>query len=229
VDIEQQIETVKNADNEIVNHYIHFPVNIYSINAPRFLPEVTQISDKYLEIKKNEIKDLNEIYPVVMTDNFFTEPSINEFVSFVGNTAFNVLESQGFDLKNLATTFYEMWTQEHYKMSGMEQHIHGYGSHLVGFYFLECPENCSKVIFHDPKPGKVQMGLQEQDSSIATAASNMINFEPKVGQLMITNSWLPHSFTRHGSDKSMKFVHFTIGLAQNPNAKPVENTNVEIV
>lgn len=107
-------------------------------------------------------------------------------------------------------------------MSGMEQHVHMFGAQIVGFYFLEAPENSSRVVFHDPRPGKVQINLPEQDQSMATVASHMINFQPKPGLLIFSNAWLPHSFTRHASDKPLKFVHFnlTVQMAQPTGLMP---------
>ena len=66
----------------------------------------------------------------------------------------------------------------------MDEHIHK-GVMMVGFYFLETPEGSSKAVFHDPRPGKVMMGLPEKDMSQATYASDMINFSVELE----TDSW----------------------------------------
>jgi hypothetical protein len=107
----------------------------------------------------------------------------------------------------------------------MEQHVHG-GSQLVGFYFLETPEDSSRALFHDPRPGKVQNFLPESTPSEATLASNIINFEPKPGLLIITNAWLPHSFGRHASDEPLKFVHFSLNTVYQP---PVQCSPAEVI
>ena len=120
-------------------------------------------------------------------------------------------------LLNSEMYFSEMWCQEHYKHSAMDQHVHGAGSQMVGFYFLEAPENCSKVVFHDPRAGKPLVSWNEKDMAQATFASNAINFTPKSGMLMFTNAWLPHSFTRHEADAPIKFIHFNLGLRRLPN------------
>jgi hypothetical protein len=54
--------------------------------------------------------------------------------------------------------------------------------------------------------------------SQVTFASNAINFTPKAGLLIFTNAWLPHSFSRHEADAPIKFIHFNVGLRQNPMA-----------
>jgi uncharacterized protein (TIGR02466 family) len=195
----------------------HFPCPIYIIERPDFLEEVNEIAEESLEIQRKE-RDLNEIYPVYMTDNFFSDPRMAGFTEFVGGTAWNILNEQGYAMGDKAVSFTEMWTQEHHKHSAMSAHVHGYGSQIVGFYFLETPENCSNVVFHDPRAAKVQIDLPEQDVNVATPASRMINFRPKPGMMIFSNSWLSHSFTRHAADKPIKFVHFNLTVIPAPQA-----------
>jgi uncharacterized protein (TIGR02466 family) len=195
----------------------HFPCPIYLIERPDFLETVNTVSEESLEVRRKDV-DLNEIYPVYMTDNFFGDPRMAEFTQFVGATAWNILNEQGYDMRGKAVQFMEMWTQEHHKHSAMDAHVHGYGSQIVGFYFLETPESGSNVVFHDPRAAKVQIDLPEQDIGMATPASKMINFIPKPGLMIFANSWLMHSFTRHAADLPIKFVHFNLAVITDPQA-----------
>jgi hypothetical protein len=113
-----------------------------------------------------------------------------------------------------------MWTQEHHKHSAMDAHVHGFGSQIVGFYFLETPEGGSNVVFHDPRAGKLQIDLPEQDINMATPASKAINFTPKPGMMIFANSWLAHSFTRHAAELPIKFVHFNLTVIHQPQTCP---------
>lgn len=209
---EQVKETIQNTQLEVA---YHFPCPIYLIERPDFLAQVTEVSEEFLAQQHKE-RNLDEIYPVMMTGNYFADPRLDKFAGFVGATAWNILSEQGYAMQDKLVTFTEMWTQEHHKHSAMEQHVHGYGSQIVGFYFLEVPENSSRVVFHDPRMGKAQIDLPETDLNQVSIASKMINFEPKPGLLIFTNAWLAHSFTRHASDKPIKFVHFnlTVQMAQ---------------
>ena len=195
----------------------HFPCPIYLIERPDFLEAVSTISEEGLAVQRTE-KGVNEIYPVVMSGNFFADPRMVGFSEFVGATAWNILNEQGYAMQDKAVQFTEMWTQEHHKHSSMDQHVHGFGSQIVGFYFLETPENCSRLVFHDPRSAKVQIDLPEQDMNMATPASKMINFEPKPGLMVFANSWLAHSFTRHAADLPIKFVHFNLTVIMAPQA-----------
>lgn len=202
---------------DLVMAEVYFPTVIYQIQKPEFLDAVGKVAEAALvDVRKNS--ELNEIYPVHMTGNLFDHPDIIPFQYYVGATAYNILTEQGYDLGGFETYFSEMWCQEHYKHSGMEQHTHGFGSQIIGFYFLETPENCSKVLVHDPRPAKAMSSWAEQDKNRVTPASGMINFTPKPGLLMFTNAWLPHSFSRHGSDAPMRFIHFNLGLRPLPAA-----------
>jgi uncharacterized protein (TIGR02466 family) len=209
---ESVAQVVQNTQLQVAHH---FPCPIYLIDRPDFLQTVSQVSEEALAVVRKE-QALNEIYPVYMTGSYFGDPRMAAFTEFVGATAWNILNDQGYAMQDKAVQFTEMWTQEHHKHSAMDAHVHGNGSQIVGFYFLETPENCSRVVFHDPRAGKVQIDLPEQDMNVATAASKMINFTPKPGMMIFANSWLMHSFTRHAADTPIKFVHFNLVAIQAP-------------
>ena len=193
----------------------HFPCPIYIIERPDFLEVVSTVSEEALEPRRKERK-LDDIYPLYMTDSYFGDPRVAGFTEFIGATAWNILNEQGYAMQDKAVSFMEMWTQEHYKHSAMDAHVHGFGSQITGFYFLETPEDCSRVVFHDPRAGKVQIDLPEQDMNAATPASKMINFTPKPGMMIFANSWLSHSFTRHAAELPIKFVHFNLAVIHQP-------------
>jgi hypothetical protein len=190
-----------------------FPTTICVVQKPEFLNAVRAVSEDNFEPQ-----DINEIFPVKMTGNLTDDPRMREFCNYVGGSAWQILNNQGSDMNGANTFFTEMWTQEHHKHSVMEQHVHGNGAQLVGFYFLDTPEGCSKALFYDPRPGKVQVNLPEANMGEITPASNAMGFEAKPGTLIFANAWLPHGFTRHASDKPIRFVHFNIGVEYAPAA-----------
>jgi uncharacterized protein (TIGR02466 family) len=207
---ESVAQVVQNTQLQVAHH---FPCPVYLIERPDFLKSVSAISEEALEVQRKD-RDLNEIYPVYMTNNYFGDLRVAKFTEFVGATAWNILNEQGYAMQDKAVQFTEMWTQEHHKHSAMDAHVHGFGSQIVGFYFLETPEDCSHVVFHDPRAAKVQIDLPEQDVNMATPASKAINFTPKPGMMIFANSWLAHSFTRHAAESPIKFVHFNLTVIQ---------------
>lgn len=205
----------------------HFPCPIYIIERPDFLESVNTVSEEVLQVQRKE-RDLNEIYPVYMTGNYYGDSRMAKFSEFIGATAWNILNEQGYAMQNKMVQFTEMWTQEHHKHSAMDAHVHGFGSQIVGFYFLETPENCSHLVFHDPRAAKVQIDLPENDINMATPASKAINFTPKPGMMIFANSWFAHSFTRHAADLPIKFVHFNLTVIQQQTICAVPS-NAEVI
>lgn len=196
---------------------ICFPTSVHMAEKPEFLDAVRAVSSEYLSSQPQE---LNDIFPVRMTGSFSDDPRLADFCDYVARAAWEALRWQGHDLDGAEVFFSEMWTQEHHKHSLMEQHVHGNGAQIVGFYFLDAPEGCSRPMFHDPRPGKVQVSLPEADVAQITPASNGMGFEVKPGTLLLSNAWLPHSFSRHSSDDPARFVHFNVNVEYAPLACP---------
>ena len=97
--------------------------------------------------------------------------------------------------------------------SGLSQRTHPEAL-MVGFYFFDVPFGSSAAAFFDPRPGKVATPLAEANKAEITDASNQFYMTPRPGLLLLTNSWLPHAFTRHDGETPLRFVHFNIGLAE---------------
>lgn len=186
----------------------HFSCPIYSIDTSQFLNTVSGVSEEYLaRVKSQNI--LDEIYPVYMSESYHEDHRLAEFSQFIIDAGFSALGSQGYNTDLFDLRISAMWTQEHHKHSAMEQHVHPNCS-MVGFYFLETSENCSRAVFHDPRSMKIMAELPERDTSVASSASQMINYAPRPGLMILTNAWIAHSFTRHRPEQPIKFVHFNL-------------------
>ena len=191
-----------------------FPTLVYNGNWSEFIDVTREVALENLqEVKENT--ELHEIYPVYMSPNISDDPRLKTFVQSISQHAWNILNHQGYAMKDKSTYTYDFWMQEHYKHSLMERHIHGFGAQIVGFYFLDTPENCSNLVFHDPRSAKVQINLPDENVTALTNASSLVNFSPKPGDIFFTNSWLPHSFGRHGSDEPIRFIHFNVYVEKN--------------
>jgi len=217
---------IENTQQETLTIAQLFAAPIYIIDKPEFLDVTRKVSNEYLKQRK-DTEDLNPHYPVYMTENMHNHPELAKLANFVGQTAWNILDSQGYAMDNMITYFTEMWCQEHHMGSAMDRHIHNNGAILSGFYFLNSPED-ARVVFHDPRDSKVITSLPEKDSTVSTHASNMINFEAVNGRFLFSSSWLPHSFNKITGNIPLTFIHFNIAVApvqQEINPKP----NVEVI
>lgn len=189
-----------------------FPTFVYHSRQPVFFERVQAVALGALSENRVGIDD---VYPVKMSKDISQEPAIQDFCEYVAKSAIKLLAEQGYDVNGKAAYFESMWCQEHHQHSMMEQHVHPGDVQIIGFYFLDTPENCSVATFHDPRAGKVQTGRTEANMGDITYASNAFHFKPEAGQLLLTNSWLPHSFTRQRSVKPFRFLHFNVALTDN--------------
>lgn len=194
---------------DVLEQWHYFVSPIYSIKKPQFLSDTLSATNdsikNFLSDKNNKV---DEIYPVIHA-HIGNDERIVPFLDYVINTAWNLLDNQGYNMQGMSTYFTEIWAQSHRRYSAMDYHVHG-DCQLNAFYFLECPKDCPNFVIHDPRPGKVMTNLPEKDYSAVTAATNSISFIPEAGTLMFTNSWLPHSFTRNASKAPFKFIHMNI-------------------
>lgn len=204
-----------------------FTCPVFMVDKPEFLDTARKVSKKFIAKRKKEV-ELNPNYPVYMTESINDDPEMLDFANFVAQVSWDILNSQGYAMELFSTYFTEMWVQEHHQHSTMEKHIHGNGAVISGFYFIDVPKNSSKVIFHEPKDTKTITNLPERNMASATHASSMINFTPIEGQLMFTNSWLPHSFTKNESKKPIRFIHFNVAV-QPAMQQSCEKPEVEVV
>ena len=199
---------------DILKTEFHFPSAAYWIEKPEFLQDARFMAKQYLnESKKNKPKDdlMNKLFPVTMSSSFFHEEQVRSLVQYIAHTSWNILAGQGYAMDNHEVFLMDFWAQEHHMRSSNEEHVHGFGSQITGFYILDAPEDCSRITVFDPRPGKKQINLPESDISKVTQASLAVNYIPEAGNLYLLNSWLPHGFTRHGSEKPLKFIHFNVG------------------
>lgn len=184
---------------------------IYTVKKLDLVTETALAVEEKLAHAK-AVKPINEVYPVYMTETFSGDAKTAKLEQFIAESAWAILNDQGYMMDAFETFVSEFWAQEHHKHSGMEQHVHPYGVALSGFYFIKTPENGCMVEIHDPRPGKVQASLPPRDLSKVTQANNSLLIKPEPGLMVFTNSWLPHSFTRNASDEPVTFIHFNVSV-----------------
>ena len=136
---------VENTKQISLNSFLYFPSEIFSIDLSDYLNITRKVSKEYLE--KNT-EELNDLYPVKMTGAINYDERLQDFCDTILNIGWNVLDQQGYDMRDFRVIFTSMWVQQHHKYSLMEHHVHG-GDQLVGFYFLNAPKDGSKPIFYE--------------------------------------------------------------------------------
>lgn len=193
-----------------------FPCSIFRTKRPDLLPAALEVFNENIEDVKNQ-QGVNQLYPVTHTNNLLNDSRLSELYKILLHYSWSALYAQGYDMKNFNTYFNALWGQEHQRGSSMEQHFHN--SAITGIFILEAPKNSMSILFHDPKTVKIFAGLPETNMNEITPASSIINYTPEAGDIFLTNSWLPHSFTRNASFSPVKFLHFNINVAYNANSQ----------
>jgi len=224
------------SDNLMTSVYFGSPV--YEINKPDLLQQTNIICDRYIKeayniensrMKEREkflseedlvkVKDHGVSYhSVPLTD----DPELKDLQDYIGSTAWNIMDNQGFDMSQHTMFFTEFWVQEFSKNGGgyHDTHIH-WNSHISGFYFLKCSNKTSFPLFHDPRPGAMMTKLPLKDESQISLAQDTVNYKPKPGTMIFFNSYLPHQFLVDDGIEPFRFIHFNIQAVRNTILKGV--------
>jgi uncharacterized protein (TIGR02466 family) len=173
---------------------------------------VKTVFDEYVSKIKNN-NSLDNIYPGIMTDLLSGDERIEDFVKYISDISWDVLNMQGYNMDLFYTDASEMWGQYHPKTSSMEKHSHGNGAVLTGFYFLDTPPESSKMFLHDPRVAKLYAGIPVRENSELTQAHSMVYYDPQPGDIFFTDAWLEHSFTRNANELPYNFIHINVRLA----------------
>jgi hypothetical protein len=184
-----------------------FPSLVYTINKAELIPSLAEIAKDSLQLALDagSAGDLCK-----MSVNMIDDPRTLPFAQYVIDTAKNILDSQGYDLSQHDIGVSSIWLQEHDQHSTMPQHIHGGGIQLVGFFFIDVDDEGCRLLFHDPRASKVITDLPEKNKNQVNQCTSEIFIQPIAGDLVFTNSFLPHSLTRNKSEKQTRFLHINI-------------------
>ena len=191
----------------------HFASTLHRAKEPQFLSTVKPVFDEYVQKIKNSNPPQSLVYPAILTELISTDERLREFVQYVSNISWDVLNSQGYNMDLFYTDASEMWGHHYPYTSNMEQHIHGQDVQLCGFYFIDTPPNSLSMYIHDPRAVKIHAGLAERQSKTLTSAHNLVYYTPEPGDLIFINSWLAHSFSRNQSQHPYNFLHINIRVA----------------
>jgi hypothetical protein len=197
-----------------------FASPVYRTNLSQFLPEVKSVFEEYVN-KVKCISSTASVYPCVMTELMSSDTRLSYFIKHINDMSWNILNTQGYNMDLFYTDASEIWGQHHPYSSNMEHHIHGLDVQLCGFYFLDTPDESSKMYFHDPRSVKVYAGLPERNSDVITSAHNMVYYVPKPGDIFFTNAWLAHSFSRNASQLPFNFIHINVRVMYKENNVPI--------
>ena len=210
--------------NEILETSVFFGSPVYYTHKPEFLEPLTVATDliiqdaierdkssTLIERKKkfgSKIKDHGHVYS---SNSLIGLSEFKEFTEYVGNTAHNILDNQGYDMKLYDLFMTELWAQEFPKSGGGQHdtHVH-WDNHISGFYFLKCSDKTSFPIFHDPRPAAYMTKLTLKKEEDLNFGQHKVYYKPNPGDFIFFNSYLPHQFVLDHGIEPFRFIHFNL-------------------
>ena len=209
--------------NENLEVTPYFSTPVYQGYLPELVDSLNKSSDSFIieskKRSKNILKDRNKTLHKSVGDfgwsyhssSLIGLPQFKDLQDYVGNRAVEILDNMGYDLKNHSLIWNELWVQEFSEKGGghHEGHVH-YNNHVSGFYFLKCSEKTSFPIFHDPRNGKSMAQLPLKNMQEISFGTEMINYKPKPGTLIMFPSFLEHQFGVDFGLEPFRFIHFNI-------------------
>jgi uncharacterized protein (TIGR02466 family) len=223
--MKKKLEEANKPEPLKTEHYFASP--IYFTDKPEWVKAFNTASDAYIkqarlnnseEIKKRNKKlgDKGEHSWVHHSSSLINDPQFKVLQDYIGSTAWNLLDGQGFDLSNHTIFITELWVQEFSKDGGGHHSLHSHwNGHISGFFFLKASEKTSLPIFEDPRPGQMMNLLPQKDPSKISGASHQVNYRAKPGRLIFFNSYLPHMYAVDNGYKPFRFIHFNIQAIPN--------------
>ena len=209
-----------------INNY--FNTTIWSEQKLEFVKSLTKASDKYIKVAKNfpeakaHIKKFGDFGRSYHSSSLTKDNNFRDFTNYVGQKSWEYLDDQGFDMKEYTTMFTELWVQEFAKKGGGHHsaHVH-WNQHVSGFYFLKCSDKTSMPVFHEPRTGARATKLKMKNQKGVWGGSELINFKPTPGTLIIFPGYLEHEFSVDFGIEPFRFIHWNIQALPKEMAKDV--------
>ncbi len=198
--------------------------NVFPIPIARFTIDEAIIKNT-TELVNKYVIDNNITYPPapgeILTTfykdkNFLGKIEDRALLNYINRASRQYLELLGFDYK----CFIEVtsWLQFNQPNSYFVRHDH-YAALVSGCVYLTLPENCGDIMFHNPLETRrmsntffQKVKAEENDYNF-----NHVKYSPKVGELIMFESWLQHTVEQNMSNENR--VSIGINIWAGPDAK----------
>ena len=207
---------------DVLTTEYYFASPLYFTAKPEWVEAFNKASDPFItkaqQNNMDPIKERNEKFGdkgehpwVHHSTTLINVPQFKVLQDYIGTTAWNLLDGQGFDLTNHEIFITELWVQEFSKDGGGHHTLHTHwNGHISGFFFLKASEKTSMPVFEDPRPGRMMNLLPEKDPTKITMASHKAIYSVEPGRLIFFNSYLPHMYVVDNGYEPFRFIHFNM-------------------
>lgn len=111
---------------------------------------------------------------------------------------------------NMQVFMSNFWLNLNRKGNGNMRHMHP-TSFFSAAYYVQVSENCGRIVFEHPT-SMANFWWNSFTNTSTYATHPTINYEPKVGRLLIFPSWLEHSVQPNASDDVRISVAFNTDI-----------------
>lgn len=210
----------------------YFETPVWSFEKPEWVSDTIKATDKYIkeayerdkpkmqERKKEwgaaDYKKRGDMGWSYHSTPINGDPKLKELHDWVGQTAWNFLDWQGFDLSEYSLFFTESWVQEFSKNGGghHNSHVH-WDNHVSAFMYLKCGSKSSIPVFHDPRHGAMMTKLPEKKKEDVTMASNAVHYKPKPGTIIFAPAYMYHEYAIDMGLEGFRFIHWNLQAVRN--------------
>jgi uncharacterized protein (TIGR02466 family) len=188
-----------------------FPIPIVTLTIDTLVVQDTLDKvKKYIETdmpdSKNETNKLLTTY-THKTKNFLETIDATPLLTEITKCIRGFLELRGMDPKCYIEI--SSWLQLNQPGSLFNRHDH-YGAIVSGVFYLEVPNNSGKLKFHTPLEARratdVFFDRIRKEENQYTCY--FVEYDPKVGELIMFESWLQHSVEINNSNQDRLAVSF---------------------
>lgn len=182
-----------------------FPTPIGHFNDVEFTNKVLPIANSILDKTKENRLGYTNTYGDEKTQNYLK--SLNWITSYIEKISYQYIDIIGFGFKNeikVDVIFVSKInnTQNH------NRHVHQH-SVITGVIYLETTKGCAPLRFEDPRSVRGFNNMVKTEDKLDTNL-NLVDFNPQSGDIVLFESWVPHSVPGGVSDGYRKTLVFNV-------------------
>lgn len=187
-----------------------------------FPTKISVYHNEYLALKFQELADeyLQSCQQMMGIDNHITtynnaelsnklnrDKRFEEIFNWCITTSLQDFESRGWDINRIK--FHPHFFLNEIRQNGyFHRHAHPNAT-ISGVFYLDAPDGCSDIIFHDPRPYKQCISLPCKEG-YGDILSDEHHVQVKTGMLLLWNSWVEHEVPQNKSPLPRKTLVFNL-------------------
>lgn len=192
-----------------------FPTPVWKINVPRF----EALNASLLEAIKAEQstdrkgKKVSNKLGWHSQDNLHHKQEVQKLLGQLQAGFKAIVQELEWDLTQVAPRVISCWAMINPQHAHNAFHHHP-NSVLSGVYYVQTPENCGDLYFHDPRSGS--QILLPPTRKLTRWTIGKIRFKPQAGACFIFPSWFWHGVESNLSEEERISISFNIAVGKHP-------------